>query len=257
MKLIEKVITCAIFIGLVTIASTSSARDWTSIQKTGTIVVATEGDYPPFTYFNGPKLTGFEVELAEAIVKEMGLKLEWRIVPFDAEISALRQDRFDFVISSHGYTEERAKAVDYGNFHYCSGGQIASWADGSLKADQLSGKTVAAQISTTYADKAQKIPGIGQVKIYGTDAAAFQALKGHKVDAWISDYFTVKATLAAANEPKIVPGDFLFHERIGAIFRKGNDEVRKHYNDALAAVTKNGTYAQLSETFLKEDASCK
>lgn len=257
MKVVGKTITFAVAVGLLTFAGVSHARDWATIQKSGTIVVATEGDYPPFTFFNGTQLTGFEVELAEAVVKEMGLKMEWRVVPFDAQISALRQDRFDFAISSHGFTDERFKAVDYGNFHYCSGGRIASWVDGPLKVDQIPGKTVSAQISTTYAENTQKIPGIGQVKIFGTDAAAFQALKSHKVDAWISDNFTVKATLAAANEPKIVAGDYLFHERIGAIFRKGNAEVRQRYNDALAAVVKNGTYARLSNDFLKEDASCK
>ena len=53
-------------------------------------------------------------DVAEAIAKKMGLKLEWRVVPFDAQLAAVSQDRYDFAIASHGYTEERAKAVDFG-----------------------------------------------------------------------------------------------------------------------------------------------
>jgi polar amino acid transport system substrate-binding protein len=47
-------------------------------------------------------------------------------------LAALKQDRFDFAIASHGYTEERAKSVDFANPHYCTGGQIAAHKDGPL-----------------------------------------------------------------------------------------------------------------------------
>jgi ABC-type amino acid transport substrate-binding protein len=94
------------------------------------MIVATEGAFAPFNYYEGTKLTGFEVDIAEAIVKQLGLKMEWKVVPFDAQIASLGQDRFDFAIASHGYTEERAKAVDFTEPHYCTGGQIAARKDG-------------------------------------------------------------------------------------------------------------------------------
>ncbi|MGI9133067.1 MAG: ABC transporter substrate-binding protein, partial [Rhodoferax sp.] len=132
------------------------ARDWKTIKDSGTAVVATEGAYYPFNYFDGPKLTGFEVELAEAVVKQMGLKLEWRVVAFDAQLASIRQDRFDFAIASHGYTEERAKSVDFAGPHYCSGAQIVSYPGGPQKVADLKGKSVGVQIATTYFDAAKK-----------------------------------------------------------------------------------------------------
>src|SRR5512145_202340 len=83
-------------------AGVAEARDWNVIKDSGTVIAATEGAFFPFNYFEGPKLTGFEVELAEAVVKKMGLKLEWRVVSFDAQLASIRQDRFDFAIASHG-----------------------------------------------------------------------------------------------------------------------------------------------------------
>ena len=44
------------------------ARSLETIQKDGTIRVATEGYYAPFAYFEGKQLTGFEVDLAELLV---------------------------------------------------------------------------------------------------------------------------------------------------------------------------------------------
>ncbi len=139
------------------VSGSSQAREWDAIKSSGTIVAATEGGFQPFNYYDGPKLTGFEVELAKAIAKKLGLKLEWKVVPFDAQLAALKQDRFDFAIASHGYTEERAKSVDFAHPHYCTGGQIAAYKDGPLTVAALNGKTVGVQLATSYADAARKI----------------------------------------------------------------------------------------------------
>ncbi len=233
------------------------ARDWKTIKDAGTAVVATEGAYFPFNYFDGPKLTGFEVELAESVVKQMGLKLEWKVVPFDAQLASIRQDRFDFAIASHGYTEERAKSVDFANPHYCSGAQIVSFPGGPQKVTDLKGKSVGVQIATTYYDAAKKIDGIGEIKTYKDEGANFAALKAKKYDAWISDKFVVKATLEKNPGSGVVPGDMLFVERISMISRKNNPELLAAWNKALAEVMKNGTYGQLSQKYFQADISCR
>ena len=54
------------------IAGVADPREWKAIQESGTIKAATEGAFQPFKYYEGSKLTGFEVELAEAIAKKLG-----------------------------------------------------------------------------------------------------------------------------------------------------------------------------------------
>ena len=51
------------------VGMTAQARTFEEIKQSGKIIVATEGAYPPFNFFQGSKLAGFEVELAEAMVK--------------------------------------------------------------------------------------------------------------------------------------------------------------------------------------------
>jgi len=239
------------------IAGPSQAREWNAIKQSGTLVAATEGGFQPFNYYDGPKLTGFEVDLAEAIAKKLGLKLEWRVVPFDGQIAALKQDRFDFAIASHGYTEERAKSVDFANPHYCTGGQIAAHKDGPLTVVALNGKTVGVQLATSYADAAKKVKGIKTIKTYKGDPEAFAALRANKVDAWISDKFTVKATLDKNPDAGITGGELVFVERVSMILRKNNKELADKLNQALAEVMKDGTYKALSEKYFKEDVSCR
>lgn len=235
----------------------AQARDWNTIKASGTIIAATEGAFAPFNYYEGTKLTGFEVEIAEAIAKQLGLKLEWKVVPFDAQIAALGQDRFDFAIASHGYTEERAKAVDFTDPHYCTGGQIAARKDGPLTVAALKGKTVGVQIGTSYLDNAKKIPGIKAIKTYKADPEAFAALKARKTDAWISDRWLIHETIQKNPDAGIVAGEQVFVERVSMILRKNNPELKEQLNRALAEIMKNGTYQAISHKYFKTDASCK
>ena len=62
----------------------TSARTIEEIRKGGKMLVATEGQFAPFNFFVGNKLTGFEIELTELIAKKMGVTLEWKALSFDA-----------------------------------------------------------------------------------------------------------------------------------------------------------------------------
>ena len=238
-------------------AAPVQARDWNVIKESGTIIAATEGAFAPFNYFEGTKLTGYEVDVGEAIAAKMGLKIEWHAVPFDAEVPAINQDRYDFAIASHGYTEARAQAVDFADPHYCTGGQIAAAKGGALTAAALKGKTVGVQLATSYASEAKKIPGIKNVKTYKSDPDVFSALKAKKIDAWISDKFTILETLKKNPGSDIVTGDLIFKERVSLIMRKDNKEFMDKINATLAELTKDGTLAKISQKYFDQDITCK
>lgn len=256
MKIINRWVAAVSAVALLA-AGAAEARDWGTIKDSGTVIAATEGAFFPFNYFEGSKLTGFEVELAEAVVKQMGMKIEWRVVSFDAQLASIRQDRFDFAIASHGFTEERGKAVDFANPHYCTGGQIAAHPNGPLTVAALNGKTVGVQLATSYFDNAKKIPGVQEVKTYKADPEAFSALKSKKVDAWISDKWLIKSTLEKNADSGIVVGEQVFVERVSMILRKNNKELKEQLNKALEEVVKSGTYQNLSQKYFKTDISCR
>lgn len=238
-------------------ALSAQARTFDEIKASGKIIVASEGAYPPFNYFQGSKLTGFEIELAEAMVKKMGLQIEWKALPFDALLAGLRQDRWDMVIASFGITPERAQAVTFTNPHYCSGGVIVS-RDGSIRtADQLAGKVVAVQTGTTYMENLKKVPGVKEVKNFPQDTDARAALLNGRVDAWISDRFVVKIAMENNPNAPLKTGGYLFVEKIATAVKKGNTSLEHAVDKALAEVMADGTYKQLSEKYLKEDIRCQ
>ena len=242
---------------LALLAATAFARPLPDIQKSGKLLAATEGAFAPFNHFEGSKLTGFEVELAELVAKKMGLAIEWKTLGFDALLTGLGQDRWDLVIASHGITEERAKAVTFMAPHYCSGGLIVAKDPAIRTAKDLAGKTVAVQTGTSYLDNVKKVAAVKEVKNVPGDGDARAALVTGRVDAWVSDRFVALEALRKNPGLKLHAGELLVTERIAAASAKGNTSLQQAWNQGLAAVLADGSYAQLSKRYFGEDVRCK
>ena len=255
METISRRALCAL--ALCGLALGAHARSFDEIKKDGTMRVATEGAFSPFNYFQGSKLTGFEIEIAEAVAAKMGVKLEWKALGFDALLAGLRQDRWDLVIASHGITEERAKAVTFTEPHYCSGGMVVAKDPAVRTAKDLAGKVVAVQTGTTYLDNVKKVSGVKEVKNFPQDSDARSALMTGRVDAWVTDRFVAMNSLSANPNSGLRIGDFLFVERIAAAVGKGNSSLAGEWNKALASLLSDGSYAKTSAKWFNEDIRCK
>ncbi|GGM91629.1 amino acid ABC transporter substrate-binding protein [Thermus composti] len=237
----------------------AQVRNLDQIKRSGEIRIGTEGAFPPFNYFDEKnQLTGFEIDLGNAIAKQLGLKPVWITQAFDSLLIQLNQGRFDFVIASHGITEERAKAVDFTNPHYCTGGIIVSRKGGPKTAKDLQGKVVGVQIGTTYMEAAQKIPGVKQVRTYQKDPDALQDLLAGRLDAWITDRFVAKQAIKERKlENALQFGELIFQEKVAMAVAKGNKSVLDALNQALADLMRNGIYAQISTKWFGEDVRCR
>lgn len=242
---------------LLVFSGVAEARTLDEIKKSGKIVIASEGAYPPFNYFQGPTLTGFEIDLADDLAKRLGVAVEWRALAFDALLAGLRQDRWDLVIASFGITEERSKAVTFTDPHYCSGGVIVAKDPAIKTAKDLAGKTVAVQTGTTYLENVQKLPGLKEVKNFPKDTDARSAVVNGRADAWVSDRFVAKAAIEADPGAKLHMGDFVFVERIASAVKKGNASLAQAVNKALSEMLADGTYERISRKYTGEDIRCR
>ena len=227
----------------------AQARTLAEIKKAGVIRIGTNAEFKPFTYFEGLSMRGFEYDLGNAVASQLGVRAQWSSQPFDNLLISLNGDRFDLVISSHGITPERQKAVDFSTPHYCSGGVIVSRPGGPKTAAQLKGKTVATQVGTTY---------VGQIaRVVGTkNADALQALRAGRVDAMVNERFYSLEALKSA-KGKLQQGDLLFQEKLGMAVAKGNSSLLKAVNGALKTVQGNGTYAKISKSYFGQDIRCR
>lgn len=248
---------CLLALGLLLSLSTPWARDLATIQKSGTLQLATEGAFPPFNFFQGPQLSGYEIDVAEAVAKKLGLRIEWKALAFDALIAAVRQGRFDAAIASHGFSEERARSVDFTSPHYCSGGQIVARTGGPGSVAALKDKVVVVQLATSYADAATKLPGLKEAKTLPKDTDALSALLAGRADAWVTDKFVAK-TAVGKHSNRLQRGEMVFTEKISFILGKGNPELRAALSKAVDELRADGTLAALGQKWVGEDiATCR
>jgi polar amino acid transport system substrate-binding protein len=239
------------------VAFTVQARTFEEIKKDGKIIIATEGAYPPFNYFKGSTLTGFEIELGEELGKKLGVKVQWKTLAYDALLAGLRQDRWDVVIAGVTITDERAKAVTFTDPHWCSGGVVVARDPAIKNGRDLAGKVVAVQTGTTYYHNVKKIDGVKEVRNFPQDTDARSALMSRRVDAWVADKFVAKSALASNPSAGLNLGELLWVERNAPVVAKGNTSLAQAINKALAELHADGTYAALSQKYLKEDVACR
>lgn len=239
------------------LAAAAQAKTFDEIKKQGKIVVATEGQYPPYNFFQGAKLAGFEVELAEAMAKKWGVAVEWKALSFDALLAGLHHGRWDMVIAGHAVTDERAKAVTFTEPHFCGRGIIVSKGAPMQGPAALVGKTVAVQTGTTFLTEAQRVPGIKEVKNFPQDTDARGALISGRADAWVTDPMVARAALAANPAAGMQIGGALFIERNAAAVAKGNASLAQAFNSALKDLQADGTYAALVKRHLTADVRCE
>lgn len=246
-----------IALAFVLVATTAEARTLEQIKSSGKLVIGSEGQFPPFNFFEGKELTGFEIEIGNAIAKKMGVQVEWRALAFDALLGGLQQDRFDMVIASFAITPERLKAVDFTAPHYCSGGVIVAKNPAIRTVKDLEGKVVAVQTGTSYLQEVKKVKGIKSVKNFPKDTDARSALVAGRVDAWVTDRFVAKEAIESDAKSGLKMGDFVFVEKVATAVKKGNTALAEAVNKALAEVMADGTYEAISKKYMNEDIRCR
>jgi polar amino acid transport system substrate-binding protein len=153
------------------------------IKKAGKIVIATMPNYPPITYKDPAtaKLTGFDIDLGEAIAKELGLKAEWQEIAFAQMLPSLQTARVDMVMAGMSDLPARRETADFVDYMK-SGPQFYTLAalGNEIKSPQdLCGKAVGASRSTNWpaqmkewSDQNCVAKGKPAINVVGTEGSA-------------------------------------------------------------------------------------
>lgn len=229
-----------------------------SMAQAETLRIGTEATYAPFE-FAAPdgSLTGFDVELIQAIGKEIGYDVEVINMPFDGLIPAILTTQIDAIIAAMSITEERAKRVAFSEPYYTSGLSVlilAANADKYPTVDHLKGQSLCVQIGTTGAMTAEKLSP-GKVKAFNTEPEAFMELKAKGCEGVVNDrpinlYFLSQSD---ASEGVVEINQILTAEKYGIAVNKNNTELLEKINNGLKTLKENGKYAEIYRKWFKLD----
>ncbi len=218
--------------------------------------VAVEGDFPPFETYDAStrRLSGFDVDLMQAVAAKAGLNLEYVNVGPNRLLSGVLNCDYDAGISALAITEPLRQQVTFSE-PYLSVGQAIVIKKGNLTitgADKLSGMVVGVLNGSPSAAQVQAVPE-ATAQPYPTLTEAFNDLITGNIDAVVAGRPRVSSYVSIpANRLKIANGELGTEEYGIAICPRDQDLVDK-INDGLAAVKADGTLDKLTKKWL--DAS--
>lgn len=254
----KRIASLALFAALPLAAPSAFAQDaLTQIKAAGVIKIGTEGTYAPFTFHDASgALVGFDVDIARAVAKKIGVKAEFVEGKWDGLIAGLDANRYDAVVNEVSITDARKAKYDFSNPYIVSKAALIVRADNkSIKSfADLKGKKSANTLTSNFGKLAQA-HGAEIVPVQGFNDS-IELLASGRVDATVNDslsFFDFKKHQPAA-KVKVVAYE-ANAESSGIIFRKGNPELQAALNKALAAIKADGTYRKIALKYFGADVS--
>lgn len=242
----KKVVIAALLAGLSLSASAAQ-----------TLRFATEASYPPFEFVDSDnKIQGFDVDLANALCKEMDATCTFTNQAFDSLIPSLKFRRFDAVMAGMDITPDREKQVLFSKPYYDNSAIFIAQKGKMADVAALKGKRVGVQNGTTHqkylSDKHSDIT----VVPYDSYQNAVLDLKNGRIDAVFGDTAVVNewlkqnANLAPLGD-KVTDKDY-FGTGLGIAVRQGNSELQGKFNAALEKIKADGTYKTIYSKWFQQ-----
>ena len=229
------------------------------IQKRGSITVAMEGTWAPWTYHNeNDELVGYDVEVAQKIAEKLGVTVNFVEGEWDGLLAGLDDGRYDIMVNGVGIEPGREKKYNFSTPYAYNRTAVLVRGDYDEihSMEDLKGKRTANTISSTYATQAEAYGAT----VTGVDDLnqTIELLLSGRIDA------TLNAEVVFADYQKVHPeADIKIAaysdevERVAIPVRKGDDTATllAAINKAMAEMAADGTLTALSEKYFSTDIS--
>jgi polar amino acid transport system substrate-binding protein len=250
----KRVLVAATLLGVMT-ASAVAIELPPEIAKRGSIKVALVPNYPPMEFRDPASntLSGFDIDLGEAIGKKIGLKIEWQETSFDQFMPSISTGRVDAILS--GFTDyasrhETATFVDYlrtGPRFFVQQSRAAEFKDMVA----FCGKKVGASRRTMYPSMinawSEKSCGSNPVVFVGTDgsADARTQLKQGRIDAAVQGNETLPYLMDLEPSAYTPVGTPIAEQFVGIAIPVKEKALQQAMLEAVNALIADGTYKTL------------
>jgi ABC-type amino acid transport substrate-binding protein len=220
--------------------------------------IGTEGAYPPFNFIDDQgQLSGFDVDIAKALCKEMNVQCEFIAVPWVSIIDDLEAGKFDLMVASMAYTQERAQRIAFSDPYYRSHavfvGNAKKFHD--IRPEALEGARIAAGEGTMHADYLQKVYAAKNTIVITKDQPEAQtALKDGQVDLILADAIDLMSFLDSSDDARFeFIGDPVTNDLLQSTShitaRKSDTALLEQVNAALKRIRLSGVYDRVNDKY--------
>ena len=220
--------------------------------------IATEGTYAPWSFVDaGGKLTGWDVDIANALCEVMKAKCTIMAQEWDGIIPGLNARKYDLIVASMGVTEKRKQQVAFSKKYKNTASQFVARKDApaDTSPDALKGKRIGVQrgsiqdayLTATY-------PKSEIVRYDKTTDVELDLIAG-RVDLLLANKMT--SMLGFLKRPEASGFALVGPEYTGGLLGEGNaialrkDDAKllEEVNAAIDTLIANGTYDSITRKY--------
>lgn len=233
-----------------------AADDANDGARRTTLRFVTDGDFPPFNYFEEDNtLTGFNVDVARAICVELAVACDIRVRPWGELFPALRRGEADAVIASHKLSAAALKGVAFTDRYYHTPARFAAsrtLPKVEATPEGLEGKRIAVARGTAHEAYVRAFFRDSTIRVFETTELARDALVTGTVDLLFDDAISLafwlngtasKACCEFRGGPYAEPK--FFGDGVGIALAPDNTELKSQINSALRKLRENGRYEEM------------
>jgi len=228
-----------LLLGLTTILFSATAP-----AQNKELIVAVDTAFVPFSFKQGSSYTGFDVEMWDAIAKELGLRYKLQPMDFNGILPGLQTRNIDVAIAGITIRPDRQKVIDFSDPYYESGLAILVRADNNSISDiqSLAGKTIGVKIGTNTVDYLRDNVPEAKLKLFPNIDNAFLDLATGRVEAVVHDTPNVQYYANTAGKGRVKVSGSLTSGDFYGIGLPKDSALTAEVNRGLAAIRANGVY---------------
>ncbi|OSB18572.1 amino acid ABC transporter substrate-binding protein [Clostridium sporogenes] len=237
--------------------SSSNEKDssYSKVKDNGKLVVGLCAQYPPFESRNDKtsKIEGFDVDLAKELGKEMNLKVEIKDAEWEALLGGVGKGDYDVLITCMSKKEAAQANINTSDTYYKLDDIIVVNKNNNSihNKDDLKGKVVGVQTSTSSEQVVDKLDEIKEIKRYNRNPEAFIDLKNNRIDAVVVGYAYATTAMKDKKDDNLkIINSPVGSSDIVMVTKKGSNDLTKELNKALKKVKESGKYEEIKNKWL-------
>jgi polar amino acid transport system substrate-binding protein len=219
----------------------------------GVLTVGTDTPFPPFEIGQPPNISGYDIDVMNAIAEELGLTAEYTDTGFGTIFRDTANGQFDVAAAASTITPARERTVDFTDPYYEAQQALLVTEDSDIASvDDLGGAIVGAQDGTTGETYANEETDASEVRGFPEGPNAVSALQTGQVDAVIIDQPVAVDAVEKQGGVEIAE-EIATDELYGFALAPESDELREAMNEALVTLKDDGTIADLYEEYFQTE----
>ncbi|WP_064602471.1 ABC transporter substrate-binding protein [Photobacterium sp. J15] len=239
-------------------ATSVQAKEWKVVR------FGIEGAYPPFSWTEpSGELKGFDVDMANALCKELQVKCKIVAQDWDGIIPSLLARKYDAIIAAMSITDERKKKVDFTGKYALIPNKFVAKKGTKIEftKEGLKGVKVGVQRATTH-DKYLTDNYGDSVSIvrYGSFDDAYLDLKAGRIATILGDASALEEGLLNKEGgngyefigPSLTDPQW-FGDGFGIAVRKQDKDLTKKLDDAIKSLREKGVYQEIASRYFAYD----